>query len=99
LVKVYFRGNMIRFVVQYTDSAGASQAPSNPKFYLFDPQGTQKLSGTPSSASGTGRYVYNLVTASNWELGNYRAEFFGESSEGTIRNSVFFELEVGDART
>lgn len=98
-MKQYVRGQIARIIGLYADAAGASQVPTNPTVYVFDPYGVQKISGTPTGASGTGRYYYNLVTATNWEIGRYRVEFYGNGSSGTIRNSAFFELIMGDTDT
>lgn len=98
-MKTYVRGNMARFVSVFKDASGASETPTSPTFYCYDPYGQLKFSAAVSTASGISRYVYNMVTATNWDLGRYRAEFYGISSAGTVRNSVFFEIILGDEDT
>lgn len=98
-MKTYIRGNMARFVGIYKDAAGASSTPTAASVTVYDPFGDEKISATPSNASGTGRYVYNLVTDTDWELGRYRVEFYGTGAAGTVRESAFFELLLGDDDT
>jgi uncharacterized protein YfaS (alpha-2-macroglobulin family) len=98
-LKTYIRGNIARFIGVFKDAAGASSTPTSPSVTVYDPFGDSKVSDTPTNASGTGRYVYNLVTATNWELGRYRVEFYGTGTAGTVRESAFFELILGDDDT
>jgi len=98
-LKEYIRGNIIRFVALFKDASGASIIPTSPAFYTYDPYGSLVVSATPTSASGDGRYVYNLVTATNWNLGTYRSEFRGIVSSGTVSHSVFWKLLAGDVNT
>jgi len=88
---------MARFIALFKDSAGASETPTNPRITVYDPLGTKKINfAAIATASGISRYTYNLVTATDWELGRYRTEFYGQMSEGTVRNSIIWELISGD---